>query len=343
MPKVVAVQEISRALKSLKPNEEFIYAPRFINQCQASFFQRRFDQIKLKVEKAEYHPNQSFDLSDGDRVFSWDSHEETLCFGLYIPDQSQNRLLKTINFETPHSFSGFRRKVEKVLPSFYDDAIEPFDKDVRDRIEYYFYKSNFPSTYFETRNGMEDFDASSKFSSFLACGALDVRYLYNQIKLYEERNGSNKSTYWLVFELLWREFFYWHYQRCQNEFFSSNGINGPDDFSSFKTYSIEELKSLDDHPFWQASLNELESTGFQSNRTRQMFASFWIHELQLHWRSGAQLLQDYLIDYDVYSNWGNWMYLAGVGVDSKGSRRFNIQGQLERYDNNGDYINRWNK
>lgn len=28
-----------------------------------------------------------------------------------------------------------------------------------------------------------------------------------QIKKYEEQHGSNKSTYWVTFELIWRDFF----------------------------------------------------------------------------------------------------------------------------------------
>ena len=60
---------------------------------------------------------------------------------------------------------------------------------------------------------------SSRFSDLLSWGLVDVRYLYNRIKDYEEEFGGNKSTYWLVFELLWREFFYWHYQKHETLFF----------------------------------------------------------------------------------------------------------------------------
>ena len=35
------------------------------------------------------------------------------------------------------------------------------------------------------------------------------------------------------------------------------------------------------------------------------------------------------------------MYLAGVGVDPRGKRYFNVESQLERYDMENKYIGFW--
>lgn len=35
----------------------------------------------------------------------------------------------------------------------------------------------------------------------------DVTRHLLQVKRYEEQHGSNKSTYWVTFELMWRDFF----------------------------------------------------------------------------------------------------------------------------------------
>ena len=51
-------------------------------------------------------------------------------------------------------------------------------------------------------------DYSSKFSPWLALGCLSPRFIYEQVKLYEAQRVKNDSTYWLIFELLWRDFFY---------------------------------------------------------------------------------------------------------------------------------------
>ena len=44
-------------------------------------------------------------------------------------------------------------------------------------------------------------------SPWLSNGCLSPREIYWEIKDYETKHGANESTYWLVFELLWRDFF----------------------------------------------------------------------------------------------------------------------------------------
>ena len=95
--------------------------------------------------------------------------------------------------------------------------------------------------------------------------------------------------------------------------------------------------------FFKAALKDLIMTGLPSNRVRQMFASIWINDLNLPWLSGADLFEKHLLDYDVYSNYGNWMYLAGVGVDSRPKRYFDIEKQMKRYDPKNEYLDYWSK
>lgn len=90
-----------------------------------------------------------------------------------------------------------------------------------------------------------------------------------------------------------------------------------------------------------AVLSELQMSGFVSNRFRQVFASSLINTYKLDWREGAYLFERYLIDYDVYSNYGNWQYLAGVGLDPRGKRVFDTLKQISTYDLNYDYIKLW--
>ena len=51
---------------------------------------------------------------------------------------------------------------------------------------------------------------------------------------------------------------------------------------------------------------------------------------------GAQLL-----GYDVYSNQGNWLYIAGRGTDPRGGRRFDPVKQAATYDLDGAYQRLW--
>jgi hypothetical protein len=53
-------------------------------------------------------------------------------------------------------------------------------------------------------------------------------------------------------------------------------------------------------------------TGFMSNRGRQNVASYLALDLGVDWRRGADWFEHHLLDYDVASNWGNWVAAAGL-------------------------------
>ena len=95
-------------------------------------------------------------------------------------------------------------------------------------------------------------------------------------------------------------------------------------------------------PFVNANMLELKKTGWMSNRGRQNAASYFAKELFMDWRIGAAYFESLLIDYDVHSNYGNWMYIAGVGNDPR-NRKFNIRSQADRYDENGKFQQLWNQ
>lgn len=53
-------------------------------------------------------------------------------------------------------------------------------------------------------------DYSTKWAPWLAHGCLSPRHCYHEIKRYERQTGTaNKSTYWVQFELTWRDFYRW--------------------------------------------------------------------------------------------------------------------------------------
>ncbi len=88
-------------------------------------------------------------------------------------------------------------------------------------------------------------------------------------------------------------------------------------------------------------MRELAASGYLSNRMRQNVASFLIHELGGDWRAGAAWFEARLIDYDMCSNQGNWLYLSGRGTDPRGQRRFNPRLQAQQYDPDGAYRRLW--
>jgi deoxyribodipyrimidine photo-lyase len=210
------------------------------------------------------------------------------------------------------------------------------------RLNHYFWQKDCLRKYKETRNGMLGADYSSKFSPWLALGCISPRYIYEQVQKYEEKRVKNNSTYWLIFELIWRDFFRFICAKHGNKIFYSSGLQGIDipwkqDWKRFDLW--REGKT--GYPLVDANMRELLATGFMSNRGRQNVASFLAKNLGIDWRMGAEWFESLLIDYDVCSNWGNWNYTAGVGNDARGFRYFNIPKQSRDYDPKGDYVRHW--
>ena len=62
--------------------------------------------------------------------------------------------------------------------------------------------------------------------------------------------------------------------------------------------------------------------------------------MKMDWRMGAAYFESLLLDYDVHSNYGNWMYVSGVGNDPR-DRKFDVRWQAERYDAKRKFQNLW--
>ena len=279
----------------------------------------------------------------------------------------------------PRGFSNFRKKCEKYLsvsdtlsipkslnsdnkisidypiPSLSDLGFKDFEvhKDsvfrfkggetnAKNRIRNYFFETRNVSTYKLTRNGLIGEDYSSKFSPWLANGSLSVKYIFKSLKEYEKEVEKNDSTYWLYFELIWRDFFKYVSMQHKDKFFNKDGIYGEDkEWSDDQDILLNWINGKTNEPFVNANMIELSQTGFMSNRGRQNVSNYLTKELKIDWRIGAEYFESMLIDYDVHSNYGNWLYNAGIGNDSMPFRKFNPKLQSERYDPDKLYEKIW--
>lgn len=283
--------------------------------------------------------------------------------------------------QTPDVFTQFRKEVERIvpireplsipasiplprsskldygeLPALADFGLASPQKDERAalemkggetegmaRLQHYLWDTNAISSYKETRNGLIGADYSSKFSPWLAQGCLSPKYIYHAIKAYEAEEGANESTYWLFFELLWRDFFRLQAKKYSERIFLRGGIKQEADPNCRNDQELlcAWIAGRTGTPFIDANMRELAQTGFMSNRGRQNVASYLVKDLQINWQMGAEYFESMLIDYDAASNWGNWNYIAGVGADPRENRYFNILTQANRYDPKGEYAKLW--
>lgn len=206
-----------------------------------------------------------------------------------------------------------------------------------------YFDSTLPSHYKQTRNGLIGTDYSTKFSPWLAVGAVSAAQIWQALASHEARYGANDSTYWIWFELLWRDHFRLMLRRFGRELFLPRGLakSAPSEKKHNAQGFVRWRTGNTGNAFIDAAMRELNATGYLSNRMRQNVASFLIHDLGGDWIAGAAWFEHCLIDFDVHSNQGNWAYIAGVGTDPRGGRRFNPDKQAHDYDRDQRYRELW--
>ena len=198
-----------------------------------------------------------------------------------------------------------------------------------------------PHSYKATRNGLTGLDYSSKFSPWLATGALSARQIYADLKTFERDHGANGGTYWLWFELLWRDYFRLLHRQYGAALYRARGLSEAP-LAKHNAQGFERwYQGRTGEPLVDAAMRELAATGTLSNRLRQVVASYLIYDLHCDWRAGAAWFESQLVDYDVYSNQANWLYIAGRGTDPRGGRRFNPTKQAHDHDTDGRYRRLW--
>ena len=366
---IETIKDLRKNLKKL--NIElfvFIEKPEIIIQqlvsnhnCTTIYFQKEWTNEETSVtnQVKESLPNSVKSISLYDQF-------------LYHPEDVKISFTKV-----PHVFTNFRKHVEKnssIQPSVNSNSAEkikflinttpiptledlgfksfethsntafPFtggETSALERLNHYFFETKKLGYYKKTRNGLVGTDFSSKFSPWLANGSISARTIYWQVKDFEQTHFKNESTYWLVFELIWRDYFKYISLKHGNNIFKIGGIlNRNYNWSNDEKLIEQWINGETQSTFVNAIMKELKKTGWMSNRGRQNVASFFSKELMLDWRIGAAYFESLLIDYDVHSNYGNWMYVSGVGNDPR-DRKFNVELQAERYDANGKFQNLW--
>lgn len=96
------------------------------------------------------------------------------------------------------------------------------------------------------------------------------------------------------------------------------------------------------YPLVDAGMRELIATGMMHNRVRMVVASFLCKHLLHYWHEGERYFSQWLLDYDLASNNGNWQWSAGTGCDAAPYFRvFNPESQREKFDVKGEYIQKW--
>ena len=83
--------------------------------------------------------------------------------------------------------------------------------------------------------------------------------------------------------------------------------------------NLNEFKSWKEgktgYPIVDASMRQMNKTGYMPNRGRLIVSNFLIKILMIDWKWGEKYFAQKLMDYDPAVNNGNWQWVSGTGVD----------------------------
>lgn len=338
LPELITQQGVSQVFSQQEWTSEELAVSEKVKKATAATFIESYDQFLFHPEDIGYQTYQ-----DIPAVFTQ--------FRKRCEKESRIRPLQ----KTLQAQSQIDRLLSKTgVPTLEDLGLETFHKDSRSafpweggedsawaRLQEYFWNTKKLAYYKKTRNGLVGIDYSSKFSPWLANGSISARQIYWQVKRFEKEVKKNQDTYWLIFELIWRDYFKYVSLKHGNAIFFQGGILEKEyDWHHNQVALRYWIEGKSPYDFVNANMIELRETGWMSNRGRQNVASYWAKELKQDWRIGAAYFESMLLDYDVHSNYGNWMYNAGVGNDPR-DRTFNIKRQAEMYDSSGKFVKLW--
>ncbi|KQT18175.1 DASH family cryptochrome [Chryseobacterium sp. Leaf404] len=212
------------------------------------------------------------------------------------------KAIKSSKFPSYKDF-GFTKKEYDAAKPFVDGG----ETDAQERLDYYFFKSELLTGYRWSRNQSLGLDYSSKFSPYLALGCISPRKIFDAVKDYERKIKKNQSTWWLVFELVWRDYFTFKGMKFGDQIFMTRGYKNKEiKFENNRKNFTNWCNGKTGIPFVDAHMRQLNETGYMSNRGRVNCASYLVHDLKIDRTWGAPYFESKLIDYDVSSNWMNW-------------------------------------
>ncbi|TKC13215.1 DASH family cryptochrome [Pedobacter polaris] len=179
----------------------------------------------------------------------------------------------------------------------------------------------------------------SKLSPWLALGCLSPREVYWKMKEAEANYGLKPYFNQIVVGLLWRDYYRFMFKKYRNTFFKPEGfkVNGTQVGNTDSELLLAWKTGNTGQPLVDSIMQELNTTGYINNASRQLVATYLIFELNINWVMGAAYLEEKLIDYAPASNWGNWANIAGVGNDQRLTNSFDFEKQLKAVDPKGIY------
>jgi deoxyribodipyrimidine photo-lyase len=201
-----------------------------------------------------------------------------------------------------------------------------------------------PVNRYHDRRDLPAVPGTSALSPHLHFGEISPQQALAALK---SRGAVSAQAQHFIRELGWREFAHhllYHYpetphQALYQDKFARFPWRKPDDYADDLRAWQQGKTGI---PIVDAGMRQLWATGWMHNRVRMIVASLLTKHLLIPWQEGARWFWDTLVDASLASNTLGWQWASGCGADAAPYFRvFNPQLQSEKFDTEGEYLQRW--
>ena len=178
---------------------------------------------------------------------------------------------------------------------------------------------------------------STHLSAYIKFGCVSIREVY---WIFRNNLGLENG---LVKQLYWREFYYYLLFYFPETLTKKTGLK-----KTYENFPWEKDQTKFDKwcmgetgfPIVDASMKNLNKTGYLPNRSRLIVANFLTKILRIDWTWGEKYFAQQLVDYSPSNNLGNWQWVASIGSDYQ-NRIYNPMTQSSKADPDCVYIKKW--
>jgi len=233
-----------------------------------------------------------------------------------IKDSTNSKSLKDFDYLRPKAnpdikVNGGRKKALEILKKLKANYFKDYDKE-----------RDYPFL-----------DKTTKLSAYIKFGCVSIREVYYSLPV---NHGIVRELFWHDFYANITFFFPHIFGNAYNRKYTNvKWVFNESNFNKWK-------EGKTGYPLVDASMRQLNVTGWMHNRCRMIVASFLTKNLFIDWRKGEHYFATKLVDYDPSSNNGGWQWCASTGTDAQPYFRiFSPMAQLQKFDKDCKFIKKW--
>lgn len=185
--------------------------------------------------------------------------------------------------------------------------------------------------------------STTVLSPYLSHGCLSPKLFYHKLKEVENGMKHSDPPVSLMGQLMWREFYYTAGAGTKNfDKMLGNPICMQIPWVKKEEYLKAWAEGRTGYPFVDAIMRQLKGEGWIHHLARHMVACFLTRgDLWVSWEEGANIFEEYLLDYDWSLNAGNWMWLSASAFFYKYFRVYSPVAFGKKTDKEGLYIRKY--